>query len=262
MITLLIATRNAHKVEEIRSILGERFQYRTLNDFPDAPKVAEDAPTFAGNATKKAVELARWLSIVHGPESTVHSPQSRAHTPLATVLSPQARGGGLESGTQGRGEEVFVLADDSGLEVDALAGAPGVHSARFAGLGRGESENSSSAENNAKLLRLLKDVPSEKRTGRFRCVLAVSPVAGQESESASPVCQATEAELLTELFEGACEGRIAPAPRGERGFGYDPLFVPEGHELTFGELGQEVKNRLSHRARALAKLKQWFEREV
>ena len=262
MITLLIATRNAHKVEEIRTILGERFRYRTLNDFPGAPKVAEDAATFAGNATKKAVELARWLSIVHSPQSTVHSPRSTLHGPQSTRQSPQDTGGGLESGAHGRCEEVFVLADDSGLEVDALAGAPGVHSARFAGLGRGGTENSSSAENNAKLLRLLKDVPFEKRTGRFRCVLAVSPVVGQEPEGASPVCQATEAELLTELFEGACEGRMAPAPRGEGGFGYDPLFVPEGYDLTFGELRPEVKNRLSHRARALKKLKLWFEREA
>ncbi len=252
MITLLIATRNRHKVEEIRAILGGRFQYRTLNDFPNAPKVVEDAATFAGNATKKAVELARWLgqSTVHGPQSTVHSPQS-------TVRS-------LQSGTHGRlggegGGEVYVLADDSGLEVDALGGEPGVHSARFAGPEGGGSENSSSAQNNAKLLRLLKDVPPEKRTGRFRCVLALSPVVRQEQESASPVCQATEGELLAELFEGACEGRIAPALRGQGGFGYDPLFVPEGYDLTFGELGEEVKNRLSHRARALEKLRQWFE---
>jgi XTP/dITP diphosphohydrolase len=229
MITLLIATRNIHKTEEIRAILGGRFQYRTLNDFPAAPKVVEDAATFAGNAAKKAVELARWLGRTRGPEAGVHSPQ------------------------------VFVLADDSGLEVDALGGAPGVHSARFAGPEGGRSENSSSAENNAKLLRLLKDVPAGKRTGRFRCVLALGPVVPQERESASPVCQATEVELLTELFEGACEGRIVHAPRGQGGFGYDPLFVPEGHDQTFGELGQEVKNRLSHRARALEKLRQWFE---
>jgi XTP/dITP diphosphohydrolase len=236
MITLLIATRNTHKVEEIRTILGGRFQYRTLNDFPDAPKVVEDAPTFAGNAIKKAVELAQWVGRTQSPQSTVHSPESTLHSP-----------------------QFFVLADDSGLEVDALGGAPGVHSARFAGPEGGGSENSFSALNNAKLLRLLKDVPAEKRTGRFRCVLAVSTVVPQERESASPVCQATEAELLAELFEGACEGRITQAPRGQGGFGYDPLFVPEGHEQTFGELGQEVKNRLSHRARALEKLKQWFE---
>jgi XTP/dITP diphosphohydrolase len=84
-------------------------------------------------------------------------------------------------------------------------------------------------------------------------------VVRQEHQGASPVCRATEAELLTELFEGTCEGRIASALRGQGGFGYDPLFVPEGHDLTFGQLGQEVKNRLSHRARALEKLRQWFE---
>src|ERR1035438_7884663 len=145
MTTLLIATRNAHKVGEIRAILGPQFQYLTLNDFPAAPKVVEDAPTFAGNAAKKAVELAKWLKGKH-PTSNIQHPTS-----------------------------IFVLADDSGLEVDALNGAPGVHSAGFAALDRnagGSSasshENSSDAENNAKLLRLLQKVPLEKRAARFR----------------------------------------------------------------------------------------------
>jgi len=244
MITLLIATRNAHKVEEIRAILGGRFEYRTLNDLPNAPKVVEDAATFGGNAAKKAVELAQWIGEGRSPQSMVHSPQS-----------------GTRRGLSGEGRgQVFVLADDSGLEVDALGGAPGVYSARFASLESGGSENSSSARNNAKLLRLLKEVPAGKRTARFRCVLAVSPAVQEGRESASPVCQATEAELLAELFEGSCEGRIALAPRGQGGFGYDPLFVPEGYDQTFGELSQEVKNRLSHRAQALEKLRQWFER--
>src|ERR1039457_4897983 len=144
MTTLLIATRNAHKVGEIRAILGPRFQFLTLNDFPGAPKVVEDADTFAGNATKKAVELAKWVSSKH---STFN-------------LQPSTPN--------------FVLADDSGLEVDALNGAPGVHSARFAALEK--SENSHDADNNAKLLRLLKNVPLEKRTARFRCVIALVPV--------------------------------------------------------------------------------------
>src|ERR1017187_7363222 len=134
LITLLIATRNAHKIGEIRSILGKNFRCLTLNDFPNAPETAEDAATFAGNATKKAVELARWLSDTRHP-----TPDTR---PL------------------------YVLADDSGLEVDALHGAPGVYSARFAAMDSGKAENSSSAENNAKLLRLLKDVPVEKRTAQ------------------------------------------------------------------------------------------------
>ena len=149
MITLLIATRNAHKVGEIRAILGDRFQFLTLNDFPGAPKVVEDADTFAGNATKKAVELAKWL------------PRQ-----FPSSQTPDAR-------------PDFVLADDSGLEVDALNGAPGVHSARFAALDRsadGSSANTPDADNNAKLLRLLKNVPLEKRTARFHCVIALVPV--------------------------------------------------------------------------------------
>ena len=149
----------------------------------------------------------------------------------------------------------WVLADDSGLEVDVLGGAPGVHSARFAALETGRPGNSSDAENNAKLLRLLKDLPSEKRTARFRCVLGLTPVRPHQIESASPVCYADEFEVLTKLFDGTCEGQIGFAPRGQGGFGYDPLFIPDGFEQTFAELGGGVKNGLSHRARALAALK-------
>src|SRR5438552_15919594 len=108
MITLLMATRNAHKVEEIRAILSDKFRYLTLNDFPGAPEVIEDAGTFTGNATKKAVALAHWL----------------ACSPVTNHLSPMTH-------------PAFALADDSGLEVDALHGAPGVHSARFASLDTG-----------------------------------------------------------------------------------------------------------------------------
>lgn len=217
MTTLLIATRNAHKVGEIQAILGRQFRFLTLNDFPEAPKVIEDAGTFAGNATKKATELAKWLA---------------GKQPAAN----------------------FVLADDSGLEVDALNGAPGVHSARFAALDK--SENSHDADNNAKLLRLLKDVPMEKRTGRFHCVVALVPVPEEKIESASPVCYADE--FTAQTFDGACEGRIQFAPRGHGGFGYDPLFVPDGFTQSFAELGEDVKNKLSHRAKALEKLKRFF----
>jgi XTP/dITP diphosphohydrolase len=224
MTTLIIATRNAHKVEEIRGILGPRFQFLTLRDFPNAPAVVEDANTFAGNATKKAVELAHWL----------------ARLDLKAEI-PNLK---------------FILADDSGLEVDALNGEPGVHSARFAALDTGASGNSSDAENNAKLLRLLQDLPAEKRTARFRCVLALTPLLLSAPESASPVCHASEHELQTEIFDGACEGQISFAPSGTNGFGYDPLFVPSGFDRSFAELGEDVKNRISHRAKALAKLRQ------
>lgn len=221
MTTLLIATRNTHKVAEIRAILGAQFQFFTLDDFQDAPKIVEDADSFAGNATKKAVELAHWLAA----ESNNDQP--------STIN--------------------FVLADDSGLEVDALNGAPGVRSARFAALDK--NENSSDADNNAKLLRLLKNVPVENRTARFRCVIALAPVPQGKIESASPVCFADELELQTQLSDGACEGKILFEPRGRNGFGYDPLFVPDGFMQTFAELGDEVKNKISHRAKALEKLK-------
>ena len=221
--TLVIATRNAHKVDEIRAILGDRFRYLILNDFPNVPVVVEDADTFAGNATKKSSELARWFTMV------------------------------MPGGDQPWPD--LVLADDSGLEVDVLRGAPGVHSARFAALDSAHPGNSSDTENSAKLLRLLKDVPLEKRTARFHCAIALTPVLRDRIESASPVCYADELAMQTQTFDGVCEGRIGFDPRGTNGFGYDPLFVPKGFDQTFAELSEELKNRLSHRARALAKLK-------
>ena len=135
--------------------------------------------------------------------------------------------------------------------MDALGGAPGIHSARFAALDK--HENSHDADNNAKLLRLLKEVPLEKRTARFRCVIALVPVPPEKVESASPVCYADEPDPPT--FDGACEGRIQFSASGQGGFGYDPLFVPDGFTQSFAELGEDVKNKLSHRAKALEKLK-------
>lgn len=125
----------------------------------------------------------------------------------------------------------IALADDSGLEVDALGGAPGVHSARFAG------EPKDDAANNAKLLRLLEGVPPEKRTARFRCVVAL----------ATP-----EGEVYT--AEGVSEGVILDRPRGENGFGYDPLFYVPDLGRTFAELDMAVKNKVSHRGRAFAQV--------
>jgi XTP/dITP diphosphohydrolase len=220
--TIVIATRNAHKVGEIRAILGGAAQILTLNDFPNVPKVIEDADTFAGNARKKAVELARWLAVTF--------PLTRHSSPL------------------------FVLADDSGLEVDALDGAPGVHSARFAALDSAKSGNTPDADNNTKLLRLLKDIPPEKRRARFHCAIALVEV-----HSLKPTVQSLKSKVQSpHLFDGSCEGRIGFAPRGKNGFGYDPLFVPVGLEKTFAELGEDMKNKLSHRARALEKLKAYI----
>ena len=208
MITIVMATRNAHKVAEIRQMLPGNIRLLSQVDFPNAPSVIEDAETFAGNATKKAEAFLYWLTTL-------------GHQP--TDLSNAS---------------FFVLADDSGLEVDALDGAPGVHSARFAAADPHGTENSPDAANNAKLIRLLADVAPEKRTARFRCVLALS-------SKGMPV----------RIFDGACEGRMAIVPSGGAGFGYDPLFVPEDCAQSFAELGESVKNKISHRARALAKLR-------
>lgn len=214
MMSLLIATRNAHKVGEIRFILGDGFKFQTLADFVGSPQVVEDAPTFEGNARKKAEEIVRWLA---GTESATRNPMP-----------------------------TFVLADDSGLEVDALDGAPGVHSARFAALDTASPGNSKDDENNAKLLRLLADIPSLQRRARFRCVIALTRVA------------AAGGELETQIFDGACEGQIGFDPHGRGGFGYDPLFFPLGSEKSFAQLPRERKNELSHRGQALKKLKKFF----
>lgn len=183
---LLIATRNAHKLAEIRTILDlPDFEIVGADEIAGLPEVEEDAETFEGNALKKA----RTLRDASG---------------------------------------LWTLADDSGLEVDALNGAPGVYSARYAG------EPTDSAANNRKLLAAL--AGRTDRTARFRCVIALAAPDGREW-----------------TVDGRCEGRIALAPSGAEGFGYDPLFVPEGHTISFAEMSSAEKNAISHRGRALAK---------
>jgi len=183
---LLVATRNRHKLDEMRAILRlsgvDLIGADEVAGLP--PDVAEDADTFAGNALLKA----RVLCAASG---------------------------------------LWTLADDSGLEVDALGGAPGVRSARYAG------EPSDPAANNAKLLRALDGVAN--RAARFRCALALAAPDGRAW-----------------CVEGRCEGRIAHAAAGGGGFGYDPLFVPDGQARTFAELPAAEKHRLSHRGAALA----------
>lgn len=124
---------------------------------------------------------------------------------------------------------LLTLADDSGLEVDALSGAPGVQSARFAG------ESASDAERIQALLAALESVDESKRSARF---ISAVVIAGSNTE-------------ILNVSSGVCEGRIGLAPRGDGGFGYDPLFIPSGSALTFAELKPEIKNQISHRARAL-----------
>lgn len=134
----------------------------------------------------------------------------------------------------------WTLADDSGLEVEALGGAPGVYSARYAGA------RASDAERTARLLSELDKTNDLNRRARFVCVIClVEPESG-----------------AVETFEGSCEGSIIHEPRGQNGFGYDPVFIPDGHGQTFGELPSEIKQKISHRARALAGVVNFLRREI
>ncbi len=126
----------------------------------------------------------------------------------------------------------IALADDSGLEVKALKGAPGVRSSRFSG------EGSSYAENNRKLLKLMRNLPEEKRDALFRCVIAVSTPQGE-----------------VRTVEGKIKGKISKKNLGRYGFGYDPVFIVPGYGKTFAQLGMKIKNRISHRTLALRKIK-------
>lgn len=129
-----------------------------------------------------------------------------------------------------------ALADDSGLEVEALAGAPGVFSARYAGV------EASDADRRVLLLSQLSEVAQEQRRARFVCVVAIAKPDG----------------TVLNVSEGVCNGTITLAPRGEGGFGYDPLFVPDGFKQTFAELPDSIKNQISHRARALLKTREFL----
>ncbi len=171
----------------------------------------------------KVRELARRLE-AHG-FTLVPAP---AEAPPVEEDAPTLEGNALK---KARALHAFTglpaLADDTGLEVEALEGRPGVHSARFAG------PDATDADNRAALLDALRDVPAAQRGARFRTVLALVTATGEHT------------------FEGHCGGRILERARGAGGFGYDALFVPEKHTQTFAEMSADEKNRVSHRARAL-----------
>jgi len=160
------------------------------------------------------------VEVVSAPALGIRLPPETGETFVENALL-KARVAAQESG-------LIALADDSGLEVDALGGRPGVHSARYAG------EHAVDAQNIARLLRELRDVPLSQRTARFRAVVAIVAPDGREA-----------------VVEGTVEGCIAEKPRGRGGFGYDPVFIPCGYDRTFAEMTLEEKNRLSHRAQAL-----------
>jgi XTP/dITP diphosphohydrolase len=204
-------------------------------------------------ASAVAHRLAQGRELVETAEAMADKSADRPGIPVIEVLSAAAVGGMpavLEDAGTFEGNarkkaralrsrlpaEAWALADDSGLCVDALGGAPGVESAYYAG------PQGDSTANLKKLVEAMRRVPDAQRGAHFTCALVLIGPAGEF------------------VFEGRCDGRLRREPRGAGGFGYDPLFVPEGHAESFSELGSEIKNRLSHRARAWEKMaKQLFE---
>jgi XTP/dITP diphosphohydrolase len=197
--SLLLGTRNAGKVRELETILGDLpWRLRSLRDFPHVDVAAEIALTYAENAIAKAQFYARETGLI-------------------------------------------TLADDSGLEVEALGGAPGVFSARYAG------EGASDANRRALLLselaqQVTRNLEERNLRARFVCVVALAAPHG----------------AVLSTSEGICEGQISFDERGTNGFGYDPLFVPHGFNETFAELSDSIKNQISHRARALLKIREFL----
>ncbi len=188
---LVLGTRNAGKVEELRALLADLpIELLPANALDDPPDVVEDAGTLAGNARKKANAF-------------------RTHAGLP------------------------ALADDTGLEVAALDGRPGVHTARFAG------PDATPEDNKQRLLKVLDGV--DDRRARFRTVVAL-----------------VEADGTSHTFEGVCPGTITTEPRGDGGFGYDPLFQPDDYDQTFAEMPPNTKNEISHRRKALDALRSFL----
>ena len=226
---IVFATNNKHKLEEIRSILGEKFEVLSLSDIGCHEDIPETSDTLEGNAMQKAL----YVFDKYGYD---------------------------------------CFADDTGLEVDALGGEPGIYSARYAALDGDDSISHDSEANMAKLLRKLEGV--ENRKARFRTVIALithpqSLPKGGKSDMIS-VNKGNQTSLPSGGieggynpspregqrvgFEGIVNGSIISERRGGEGFGYDPIFQPEGYDQTFAELGSEIKNHISHRARAVEKL--------
>lgn len=194
MLNMVIASKNKHKLEEIKAILGELpLLIQSMDEVGLTHlEVIEDGETFEENSMKKAKEIMALTGKI-------------------------------------------ALADDSGLAVDVLNGEPGVYSARYSG------EGATDQKNNGKLLEMMENVPLEERTARFVSVISVIFPNGKEI-----------------VVRGECEGIIGFEEKGSHGFGYDPLFIIPEYNKTFSELGTEIKNKISHRAKALEKLKREF----
>jgi XTP/dITP diphosphohydrolase len=203
---IYLASGNAHKVQEFQALAnaakvegGVAIEFVSAKDIGGMPPVEEDTGTFVGNARKKALALRAKLEAAASPESN---------------------------------DEIWVLADDSGLCVDALGGAPGVESAYYAG------PDGNSAANLRRLVDVMMEVPEGKRGAHFVCVLVLLGPGSMNEQ----------------IFEGRCEGSLLVEPRGGTGFGYDPLFVPSGREESLAEMGEALKNQISHRAQAARRL--------
>ncbi len=180
-------------------------------------------------ATHNPGKLREYAALLDGLPLTLTTPtQEGLSLEVAETGETFAENAALKALAYARASGRLTLADDSGLEVDALDGAPGVYSARYAG------PEASDADRYRLLLRRLADVPQERRTARFRCAVALATPQGD-----------------VQIADGTCEGVIGFAPRGAHGFGYDPVFYLPTHGQTMAELPPEVKNQLSHRAQAI-----------
>ena len=206
---IVFATNNPNKLQEIRDILGERFEIVSLQDIGCHEDIPETGETLQENALLKAKYVAEHY--------------------------------GLD-----------CFADDTGLEVEALHGAPGVHSARYA-----EGTDHNSEANMQKLLHELQD--KENRKARFRTVIALlQHPKNQQEENIKNTFAAPDIHY----FEGRIDGIIAKEKRGNAGFGYDPLFIPNGYQQSFAELGETIKNHISHRAQAVEKLAEYLHSKI
>ena len=203
---IVFATNNQHKLEEIRSILGDQFEIVSLSDIGCHEDIPETGKTLEENALMKAQYV-----------------YDHYH--------------------------VSCFADDTGLEVEALDGAPGVYSARYAALEATEDLGHNSEANMERLLRELGN--NNNRKARFRTVIALI----EKKDACSCGCTAIK---KVSQFEGIVEGEIIREKRGGEGFGYDPIFQPTGYDKTFAELGVDIKNTISHRARATQKLAEYL----
>jgi len=203
---IVFATNNQHKLDEIRAILGPRFEVVSLKEIGCHEDIPETGQTLEENALMKAEYV-----------------YNNYH--------------------------VSCFADDTGLEVDALGGAPGVYSARYAAMANATAASHDSEANMTRLLQELGN--NNNRKARFRTVIAFI-----EKKDVCP-CGCTSIKQV-HRFEGIVNGEIIRERRGGEGFGYDPIFQPEGYTETFAELGADVKNRISHRARATQKLAEYL----